>query len=397
MKGHMESFITQEIGSLQRPIWRQKLGAESNNEWNKEALQWGERLGVEESEELINNAGTGLLQKDGKNRTAEERERIIQIASIYAIRMFETAGLDRVYNGEQPRTEMYDFLAKQTEGISTAGVLNSFDANYFRKGIVEGEISIRDSGVEFFQKEYEFVKANSKKVAKPCFTGPYTMGDWSYVEFYRHKYEGRGERPLESLKKGRRDAILDFSTKVLNPIVKKLVNEGAEVIQIDEPAAATNENDADVFTDSVNAAFEGVPANIEKAVHLCFSNYPALFPALAECKANSYLVEFTNHASPTNFKPDHVSRETFKIIELFKEYGMDVNVGIGVIDIHSDLIETPEVVRDRLLYAEKLLGDATKIQVNPDCGLRTRRWAIAYEKLQNMVKGRDLARKEVGD
>lgn len=384
-------FLTQEIGSMQRPVWRQKPGAPPSAEWIKSALEWGERLGVEERQEL-----KGLLEKTA-SRTEEERRRIVDIASIYVIRMFEKVGLERVFNGEQPRTEMYDFLARNTAGIETAGVLNSFDANYFRKGVVSAPVRIKGEGIDFFAGEFDFVKRHTRKTVKPCLTGPYTMADWSYVEYHRAQREERGEPPSGALNGGRHDAILDFAANVLNPVVKRLAGEGAEVIQIDEPAAATNESESGVFAEAVNKSFEGVPAGVEKAVHLCYSDYPALFPALADCVADSYLIEFTNHASPTSFKPDHVSPEAFKATELFKEYGMQVNVGVGVIDIHSDIVETPEVVRDRLLYAEKLVGDPSRIQVNPDCGLRTRRWEVAYAKLRSMVEGARLARKEFGE
>ncbi|MFH1750434.1 MAG: hypothetical protein ABH863_02025 [Candidatus Micrarchaeota archaeon] len=392
-----KAFVTQEIGSIQRPAWRQKLDGEVVPEWIAEALLWGERLGVTERDELANPKNTGLLQKSGKYRMQKEKERIVEIASLYVIRMFESAGLDRIFNGEQPRTEMYDFLAKNTDGISTAGVLNSFDANYFRKGIVEKEVRIRPGGIEFFEDEFNFVKKNTGKTVKPCLTGPYTMADWSYIEHYRKMREGGGVKPSDVIIAGRHDAILAFAKDVLNPIVRGLGKAGASVIQIDEPAAATREGESKVFAEALNLSFEGLPAGVEKAVHLCYSNYPALFPALADCKANSYLVEFTNHASPVNFKPNQVSPETFRIIELFKEYSMDVDVGVGVVDIHSDLIETPQVIRDRLLYAAKLIGDPSRVQVNPDCGLRTRRWHVAYAKLVNMVEGAVLARAEFGD
>lgn len=391
------SFITQEIGSIQRPIWRQKLDADPNPAWIESAMLWGERLGVKEAIELANGKGSGILQKKGGQRTEEEKRRIVEIASIYVIRMFEVAGLDRVFNGEQPRTEMYDFLAKHTRGIETAGVINAFDANYFKKGIVTGAVAMDPKGVAIFEDEFKFVKRFTQKIVKPCLTGPYTMADWSYIEHHRRAHEKKGEAPIDALKMGRRDAILDFSKNVLNPVVRSLAKAGATVIQIDEPAAATNEKESEVFVEAMNESFAGIPDNVEKAIHLCYSNYSSLFPALAECKANSYLVEFTNHASPTNFKPDQVSPETFRIIELFKEYSMEVNVGIGVIDIHSDLIETPQVIRDRLLYAEKLVGDPSRVQVNPDCGLRTRQWHVAFAKLLNMSEGAALARAEFGD
>lgn len=392
-------FITQEIGSIQRPIWRQNLDAPSNKAWIRSALLWGDRLSVEERDELANQKGTGLLQKDGKKRTEEEKQRIIDIASIYVIRMFEVAGLDRVFNGEQPRTEMYDFLAKNTAGIQTAGTINSFDANYFKKGILKDPVKVKSAAVNFFADEFNFVKKHTKhaKIVKPCLTGPYTMGDWSYIEHYRKLYETQNESPLSALQNGRRDAILDFARNVLNPIVLGLVKQGATVVQIDEPAASTNEQESALFAEAINESFKSVPNNVEKAVHLCYSDYPALFPALADCKADSYLIEFTNRASPTNFRPDQVSKETFRALELFKEYDLKVNVGVGVVDIHSDLIETPQVIRDRILYAAKILGDESRIQVNPDCGLRTRQWHVAFAKLLNMSEGTALARAEFGE
>ncbi len=389
-------FMTQEIGSIQRPIWRQQLEAPANGAWIQSALLWGERLCVPERSELANGSSGGLLQKDGKSRTPEEKRRIVEIASLYVIRMFEAAGLDRVFNGEQPRTEMYDFLAKMTSGVELAGQVNAFDANYFRKCTINGEVAVGKQGIDFFTGEFDFVRKHTEKTVKPCLTGPYTMADWSFIEYYRKIWEGKSEQPRSAIRKARKDAVLDFAKNVLNPIVLGLAKCGATVIQIDEPAASTQEDESALFTQAINESFKGVQPGVEKAVHLCYSNYPSLFPALSECKADSYLVEFTNHASTTSFKPDQVSPETFRIIELFKEYKMGVNIGLGVVDIHSDLIETPEVIRDRLLYAAKIIGDPSRIQVNPDCGLRTRKWDVAFAKLTNMVKGADLARAEFG-
>ncbi len=381
-------FLTQEIGSIQRPIWRQKLNVAAKKEWIDSALKWGETFEVEERKEL-----KGLLEKTEK--TPEEKQRVIDIATIYVIKMFEKAGLDRIYNGEQPRTEMYDVFAKNTSGITSAGFVNSFDANYFRKGIIENKVLIKKNAVDWFERELEFVQKYSDKIVKPCLTGPYTMTDWSYVEFYRKLHEKKGENSLKALKKGRMDAALDFAKNVLNPVVKKWVKAGATIVQIDEPAASTNEQESDIFVESVNEAFKGIPNKVEKAVHLCYSNYPALFPELAECKADSYLIECTNHAAGKEFGAKSVNPKAYDIINLFNEHSMNVNIGAGVIDIHSDLIESPELIRDRLLHVAKALGDSSRVHVNPDCGLRTRTWSIAFPKLVNMVKGAELARKTV--
>lgn len=388
-------FTTQEIGSVQRPMWRQKLESRPGKQAIAEAVIWGKRLGVSELDELVNSKGTGLLQIK-RAYSDEEKERIVRIASIYVIRMLEIAGLDRIFDGEQHRTEMYDTLARRIEGIETAGTLNSFDANYFRKGSIEGRISLAKGATSFFADEFSFIRAHTNRVVKPCLTGPYTMMDWSYLEHYRRESEGMGLQGKKAISAARSSALNDFALRTVNPILKRLSKAGASVVQIDEPAAATDERESAIFVDSINRAFSGLPSGVEKAVHLCYSDYSSLFPAIADCVADSYLIEFTNHASPTHFRPEDVDKSTFNALKLFKEYGIRANIGIGVIDIHSDLIETPQVIRDRILYASKVLGDEALIQVNPDCGLRTRRWDVAFPKLCNMVEGTMLARSEFG-
>jgi 5-methyltetrahydropteroyltriglutamate--homocysteine methyltransferase len=69
-------------------------------------------------------------------------------------------------------------------------------------------------------------------------------------------------------------------------------------------------------------------------------------------------------------------------------------IGLGVIDIHTNFIEPPELVRDRILYAARVLGPE-RLEVNTDCGLRTRTWEVSLEKLRNMVEGARLAEKEL--
>ena len=62
-----------------------------------------------------------------------------------------------------------------------------------------------------------------------------------------------------------------------------------------------------------------------------------------------------------------------------------------MLDIHTDFVESPELVRDRILYAVDVFGDPARIHVCPDCGLRTRSWDVAYAKLQALVEGARLA------
>ena len=79
------------------------------------------------------------------------------------------------------------------------------------------------------------------------------------------------------------------------------------------------------------------------------------------------------------------------MISKWRDLPYDPILGLGVLDIHTDFIEPPELVRDRILYAVDVFGDPARIHVCPDCGLRTRSWDVAYEKLRNMVEGTRLA------
>jgi 5-methyltetrahydropteroyltriglutamate--homocysteine methyltransferase len=79
------------------------------------------------------------------------------------------------------------------------------------------------------------------------------------------------------------------------------------------------------------------------------------------------------------------------VISKWRDLQYDPILGLGVLDIHTDFVEPPELVRDRILYAAEVFGDPERIHVCPDCGLRTRSWDVAYDKLRNMVEGTRLA------
>ena len=83
------------------------------------------------------------------------------------------------------------------------------------------------------------------------------------------------------------------------------------------------------------------------------------------------------------------------MIKGFRDLPYKPSLGLGVLDIHTDFIESPELVRDRILYAVDVFGDPERIHVTPDCGLRTRSWEVAYGKLRNMVAGTQMARNEL--
>lgn len=89
-------------------------------------------------------------------------------------------------------------------------------------------------------------------------------------------------------------------------------------------------------------------------------------------------------------------RPAYKILNELKKHNPYSSVGLGVTSVHEDYLEPPELIRDRVLWAGDLLGNPSKVYPSPDCGLRTRSWSIAYEKLSRTIDGTNLAKQELG-
>jgi 5-methyltetrahydropteroyltriglutamate--homocysteine methyltransferase len=370
-------FPTREIGSLAKPSWRVKPFAGRPLEEGDiaEAERWGERLEVDGFERLVEH-----LRQDGL-----DLPEIDDWAARYALRLLEQAGLDVVYDGEQRRTEMYDHVAGFARGFEERGTVRSFDNKYYRKAaVVERPAADGPQDVD----EYRFVVEQTDREVKVPLTGAYTMEDWSYDEHYAH--EGALGSSAERRYEARSRFVTDVAERVIRPNVAGLVEAGCDWIQIDEPAAATKPDEVPLVVLGFNAALAGVEAE-KKSMHICFSDYSALWPSVLELEDCLELqLEFANRDSRELGTRDEDRPGYADTLRLFKEHGYP-GVGLGVLDIHSDFVEPAELVRDRILYAVSVLDDPARIQVNPDCGLRTRSWDVVYEKLANMVEGARLA------
>jgi 5-methyltetrahydropteroyltriglutamate--homocysteine methyltransferase len=148
----------------------------------------------------------------------------------------------------------------------------------------------------------------------------------------------------------------------------------------------------ELFVEAFNETVRGF--NCIFSLHNCYSNYKILAkyaPKLQNC--GQLALEFANRDN-SQIGLDNI-RKSYKEIKFFEEYGFSGNYGLGVIDVHSNFVEPPELIRDRILYAAKIVGDSSRIWVNPDCGLRTRSWDVSFQKLKNMVLGAELARQSL--
>jgi len=376
-------FPTQEIGSLAKPGWRIKgfKGEPLSEEDVAEALYWGRKLGIEDLDAFVK------LLRDGDSPS--RRKAILKWSAKYALRFFEKAGLDIVFGGEQWRSEMYEHVIRNASGFKFLGYVKSFDYRYFNKAAcIDKPKHVRP----FYLDEFVFIKANTDKKVKVPFTGPYTLVDWTFNEYYEKKLSSGIKNFKQRKLEARKEFLFDLIKEVIRPEINRLVDSGATWIQIDEPAATTNPTDEEMklLVEAFNETVKGFNCNF--TLHNCYSNYQVLARYACRLENCSQLtLEFANRDSRQMGIGD--TRVGYKDVRLFEDYGFQGNYGLGVIDVHTDLIEPPKLVRDRILHVAKIIDDSNRIYVSTDCGLRTRTWDVSFQKLRNMVSGAELARK----
>ncbi len=364
-------LLTHEVGSLDKPGWRVKAyaGKPLDDKDLEEARSWGERLQVPEYERLLD-----LLRHApfGKEQKAE----LQRWSSLYAVRLEESD----------------DWAVSHSNGFERRGSVRAFDNKYYSKAAVVGPISL---GSPFHNAEFSYLVSVAEAELKIPVTGAYTIADWSFDERNRspeNLLQSASERARQR-HAARRDFVLEVARNLIRPNLEALLTLGARWIQVDEPGASTEADELDLFVDSFNASVEGLNAMF--STHLCFSDYNLFFPAIERMEqCRQFAVGFANYDSRELGTSDQ-ARPGYQVIKKFRDLPYKPALGLGVLDIHSDFIESPELVRDRVLYAVKVFGDPKRIHVTPDCGLRTRSWKVAYEKLRNMTAGVELAREKL--
>jgi 5-methyltetrahydropteroyltriglutamate--homocysteine methyltransferase len=302
-------------------------------------------------------------------------------AVIAAVHDQVDAGLDVITDGEQTRLDFNLSFYGYIEGIELEGVSSRRfgpPAHDQRgKHAITGELRApRGLGVvEEFKRLQRL--APSGPTLKASVPGPYTLSG----------------RLVPGAAYPDRWAV----TEALLPIVRKeleeLVAAGCREISVDEPSMScyAYREDPRRFVDIFNRTVETVVGRTRLCTHLCFGNYKGravgprqiapMFPAFLDFKADEMHVEMA-------------SRE-FAEIELIARIAGRMDAAVGIVDVKSYYIETPENIADRVRLCLQH-APAERLVFAPDCGLsQTARWA-AQPKLRNLVAGIRQVRKERG-
>ena len=330
-------FITQEIGSFRKPEYLSKV--------------FHKIEGTSKYEELANQATLETLD------------------------LFDKAGIRNVgVGGEMFRWEMYEHFAKKVTGIEFYGLVRSFDNRYYRKGSVTKELERKEP---LHTQEVEHLLKDTKKELKVPITGAYTMMDWSFNEHY----DDRRKLALRFAE------IINEEVREIYELWKKSGRKEKLQVQIDEPATTTIPEEMDLAVESMNRSMEGL-RNIEFTLHVCYSkDYTILYDRAPEMGFQGYNLEYANRDT---LSPKVLERQGYTDLKHFRKVNETMSekkfIGLGVTDVHIDVVETVELIKKRIEYALKIVEDPDLLRINPDCGLRTRSREIGFEKLKNMTQ-----------
>ena len=341
----MPLFSTTIAGSLPKPAWL----AEPNKLW----APW--RLA-------------------GRELEAAKRD-----ATLLALKLQEDAGIDVVTDGEQSRQHFVHGFLEFVDGIDFARKVEmGIRADRYKAMVPTVTSALRLKG-RVHAREARLARAHTKHKLKFTLPGPMTIIDTIADAHY-----------------GDRVKMAMAFAGLLNAEARALEADGVDVIQFDEPAFNVYMREVGEWgIEALHRAIEGLTC--ATAVHICYGygikanidwkatlgsewrQYEEIFPALAASRIDQVSVECRNSRVPAGL---------LKLLD-----GKDVQ--IGVIDVASDEVESPEQVAAVIGEAAKYVAKENII-ASTNCGMAPMRFDVAVAKLAALGKGAELARKRYG-
>ncbi len=302
--------------------------------------------------------------------TQADYDKFIEAETRKVIELQDEIGLDVLVHGEFERTDMVEYFAQQIEGyaFTQLGWVQSYGSRYVRPPVLFGDIN-RPNPMTV--RWFKYAQSLTSKPVKGMLTGPVTMLQWSFV---------RDDQP-------RADTCRQLALAVRDE-VHDLEAAGAKVIQVDEPALREGlplrRDDWAEYLDWAVAAFRLASGGIADATqihtHMCYSEFNDIIEAIAAMDADVLLIEN--------------ARSEAELLEVFKKFNYENEIGPGVYDIHSPRVPPAAEMADQLLASLGVL-DRAQVWVTPDCGLKTRTYDECLPALRNMVEAARRVRSEL--
>ncbi len=302
--------------------------------------------------------------------TQEEYQAAIDVQIADCIKRQEELGLDVLVHGEFERTDMVEFFGQQLSGFAFTenGWVQSYGSRYVRPPIIYGDV-VRNTPMTL--REFKVAQSLTEKPVKGMLTGPVTILNWSYPRTDISRSEQAFQIALTL-----RDEVADLEAV------------GAKVIQVDEPALREglplkidrwNEY-LSWAVDAFRLATAVAQPQTQIHTHMCYCEFGDIIKDIERLDADVISIEN--------------SRSNNQTLREITEGGYSHQVGNGVYDIHSPVVPTTEQILQQLRTGVANLP-VKQIWVNPDCGLKTRRWEEVMPSMKNMVDAAKVLRQEV--
>ncbi|GIG41554.1 5-methyltetrahydropteroyltriglutamate--homocysteine S-methyltransferase [Cellulomonas phragmiteti] len=292
--------------------------------------------------------------------TAEQYEDEMKAEIRRVVELQEQIGLDVLVHGEPERNDMVQYFAENLDGFAVTqnGWVQSYGSRCTRPSILWGDVS-RPAPITVAWAQY--AQSLTEKHMKGMLTGPVTILAWSFV---------RDDQPLgdtaNQVALALRDEITDLEAA------------GIGIIQVDEPAIREllplREKDHAAYLDwsvrSFRLSTAGVREETQIHTHLCYSEFGEIMEAIDGLDADVTSIE--------------AARSKMEILGDIASAGYPRAVGPGVYDIHSPRVPSESEVTELLAEAVRTI-DVDQLWVNPDCGLKTRRYEEVTPSLEHLV------------
>ena len=273
----------------------------------------------------------------------------------------EEIGLDVLVHGEPERNDMVEYFGQLLEGFAFTqnAWVQSYGSRCVKPPVIFGDVSRPKAMTVLWIK---YAQSKTSKVMKGMLTGPVTILNWSFV---------RDDIP--------RNEVTKQIALCINKEVDDLQNAGIKMIQVDEaafkegyPLRAENikayENWAvDNFRLSVSSA----KANTQIHTHMCYSEFNDIIKTIEAMDADVISIE--------------TARSGNRLLKIFKDVNYKQEIGPGIYDIHSPRVPSVQEMVNQIKALIEVLPKE-QLWINPDCGLKTRKWPEVKESLKNMVE-----------
>jgi len=286
-----------------------------------------------------------------------------------AVRWQEEIGLDVLVHGEFERNDMVQYFGEKLSGFvfTKHGWVQSYGSRCVRPPILFGDVS---RPAPMTVAWWRYAQSLTERPMKGMLTGPVTILNWSFV---------RDDVP-------RSLACRQIALAIRDEVID-LEKAGAAMIQIDEAALREGlplrrsewRSYLDWAVECFRLCASGVADATQIHTHMCYSEFNDIIDAIAAMDADVISIE--------------TSRSKMELLDAFRSYSYPNEIGPGVYDIHSPRVPATDEMTQLLTLARQRLADA-QLWVNPDCGLKTRKWDEVRPALVNMVAAARALRRQ---